>query len=48
MELNSMIKNIDRQFLHAKSLGFVHPLNNKKVHFEACIAERFIKISQKN
>ena len=34
MELNSIMKNIDRQFLHAKSLGFVHPLSNKEVHFE--------------
>ena len=37
MELNSMIKNIDRQFLHAKSLGFVHPSSNKEVHFENSI-----------
>ena len=31
---NLMIENIDRQFLHAKFLEFVHPTNNRKVHFK--------------
>ena len=47
MELNSMIKNIDRQFLHAKSLGFVHPLNNKKVHFEVPLPKDLLKLVKK-
>ena len=47
MELNSMIKNIDRQFLHAKSLGFVHPLSNKKVHFEIPLSKDLLKLVKK-
>ena len=47
MELNLMIKNIDRQFLHAKSLGFVHPLSNKKVHFEIPLSKDLLKLVKK-
>ena len=47
MELSSMIKNIDRQFLHAKSLGFVHPLNNKKVLFEIPLSKDLLKLVKK-
>jgi 23S rRNA pseudouridine1911/1915/1917 synthase len=47
MELNSMIKNIDRQFLHAKSLGFVHPSSHKKVHFEIPLPEDLLKLVKK-
>ena len=31
----STINNFDRQALHAKSLGFVHPKTGKKIFFEA-------------
>ena len=27
--------NLKRQFLHAKTLGFIHPINNKKMHFSS-------------
>ena len=47
MELNSMIKNINRQFLHAKSLGFIHPSNNKKVNFEIALPEDLLKLVKK-
>ena len=47
IELNSMIKNIDRQFLHAKSLGFVHPLSNKEVHFEVSLPKDLLKLVKK-
>ena len=47
MELNSMIKNIDRQFLHAKSLGFVHPSSNKEVHFEIPLPNDLLKLVKK-
>jgi 23S rRNA pseudouridine1911/1915/1917 synthase len=47
MELNSMIKNIDRQFLHAKSLGFVHPSSNKEVHFEIPLSNDLLKLVKK-
>ena len=35
LELNKIIKNINRQCLHAKSLGFLHPIKNKKLFFES-------------
>ncbi len=47
VELNSIIKNIDRQFLHAKSLGFVHPLSNKEVLFEVPLPENLSKLVKK-
>jgi len=47
MELNSIMKNIDRQFLHAKSLGFVHPLSNKEVHFEIPLPKNLSKLVKK-
>ena len=46
-ELNSMIENIDRQFLHAKFLGFSNPLNNKKVHFEVPLPKDLLKLVKK-
>ena len=39
-----MIKNIDRQFLHAKSLEFVHPVSKKEVHFEIPLPENLLKL----
>ena len=30
-----VLNNLNRQFLHAKSLGFIHPRKNKKIFFEA-------------
>ena len=33
--LNKLLKNLNRQFLHAKSIGFYHPRNNKKLYFES-------------
>ena len=47
VELNSIIKNIDRQFLHAKFLGFVHPLSNKEVLFEVQLPENLSKLVKK-
>jgi len=47
LELNSMIKNIDRQFLHATSLGFVHPLSNKEVNFEISLPKELSKLVKK-
>jgi 23S rRNA pseudouridine1911/1915/1917 synthase len=47
VELNSIMKNIDRQFLHAKSLGFVHPLSNKEVLFEVPLPENLSKLVKK-
>ncbi len=47
MELNSIMKKIDRQFLHAKSLGFVLPLSNKEVHFEIPLPKNLLKLVKK-
>jgi len=47
VELNSMIKNIDRQFLHAKSLGFIHPSSHKEVHFEVPLPKDLLKLVKK-
>ena len=33
--IEKRIKNFNRQALHAKSLGFLHPITKKTVFFEA-------------
>ena len=33
--MEKRIKNFNRQALHAKSLGFLHPVTKKAVFFEA-------------
>ena len=33
--LEKLIVNLDRQFLHAKTLGFKHPKNGKEVEFSS-------------
>ena len=47
LELNAMLKNINRQFLHAKSLGFIHPSNNKEVYYEVPLPEDLLKLVKK-
>ena len=32
-DLEKSILNLDRQFLHAKTIGFIHPINKKKLEF---------------
>ena len=44
---NFMIKNINRQFLHAKSLGFIHPSSNKEVYFEIPLPKDLLKLVKK-
>lgn len=34
-----LFKNLDRQFLHAKTLGFIHPTNKEKIFFETELPE---------
>ena len=34
-DLEKKIKNLDRQFLHAVSLGFTHPTKNKRMNFKS-------------
>ena len=47
LELNLMLKNFNRHFLHAKSLGFSHPSNNKKVYFEIPLPKDSSKLVKK-
>jgi len=39
-----MILNLDRQFLHAKVLGFVHPKSGKKMEFTSILPQELEKI----
>ena len=32
-DLEKSILHLDRQFLHAKTIGFVHPITGKKLEF---------------
>ena len=34
-DLEKKIMNLDRQFLHAVSLGFTHPTKNKRMNFKS-------------
>ena len=36
-ELNELLINLNRQFLHAKTLGFVHPKTNKVLIFSSIL-----------
>ncbi len=46
-ELNEIIIALDRQFLHAKTLGFVHPNNNKRLEFSSNLPDDLDKILKK-
>ena len=38
-ELNELLTNLKRQFLHAKTLGFIHPKNNKRMIFDSILPQ---------
>ncbi|WP_440909918.1 RluA family pseudouridine synthase [Candidatus Pelagibacter sp.] len=38
-ELNNLITNLDRQFLHAKTLGFIHPKTNEEMIFSSILPQ---------
>ena len=46
-ELNEIIKKIDRQCLHAESLGFLHPTKNQRLFFESKLPNDLHKIVKK-
>ena len=46
-ELNEIIKKINRQCLHAKSLGFFHPTKNQRLFFESKLPNDLHKIVKK-
>jgi 23S rRNA pseudouridine1911/1915/1917 synthase len=35
--LNNLISKLSRQFLHAKTLGFIHPKTNKEMIFSSIL-----------
>ena len=44
LDLEKKILNLDRQFLHAKVLGFVHPKSGKKLEFTSILPQELEKI----
>ncbi|TAD99714.1 MAG: RluA family pseudouridine synthase [Bacteroidetes bacterium] len=45
--VDNCFKSLPRQALHAKSLGFIHPITKEKVHFEVPLPEDFQGILDK-
>ena len=43
-EIDKIIFKLNRQFLHAKILGFNHPRNKKKLFFESNLPDDLKKI----
>ena len=43
-DLEKIILNLDRQFLHAKVLGFVHPKSGKEMEFTSILPQELEKI----
>ena len=41
--VQNCFKILPRQALHAKSLGFTHPISNKEMNFESNLPERFFR-----
>ena len=39
MGLESLISKLDRQFLHAKTLGFIHPKTNEEMIFSSILPQ---------
>ena len=44
LELEKMILNLDRQFLHAKTIGFIHPKKNVEMVFNSNLPKELAKI----
>ena len=45
--IEKIIKNLDRQFLHAKELGFIHPSSGKQIEFSSNLPEELDLILKK-
>ena len=43
-QVNEVILNLDRQFLHAKTLGFNHPSSGEKLFFKSNLPSDLKKI----
>ena len=44
LELQELLMNLDRQFLHAKTIGFIHPKKNKEMIFHSVLPKELEKI----
>ena len=44
--LENLIHKLDRQFLHAKTLGFIHPRTKKELIFSSILPQELEKIVQ--
>ena len=47
LDLEKMILNLSRQFLHAKVLGFIHPKSGEKLEFTSVLPNELEKILKK-
>ena len=43
-KLENLINKLDRQFLHAKALGFIHPTTGKEIQFTSILPQELEKI----
>ena len=43
-KLENLLLKLDRQFLHAKTLGFTHPVNGKKIEFSSFLPQELENI----
>jgi 23S rRNA pseudouridine1911/1915/1917 synthase len=46
-ELENLISNLGRQFLHAKTLGFIHPRTNKEIVFSSILPHELNNLLKK-
>ena len=42
--LEKNLTNLNRQFLNAKTIGFIHPKNNKEMIFNSILPQELAKI----
>ncbi len=47
LEIESLISNLDRQFLHAKTLGFIHPRTNEEMVFSSNLPQELNNLLKK-
>jgi 23S rRNA pseudouridine1911/1915/1917 synthase len=45
--VQNCFKILPRQALHAKSLGFLHPVTNKEMNFESDLPDDFVQCLNK-
>ena len=43
-KLEDLLLNLNRQFLHAKTLGFIHPIGGKEIEFSLFLPQELEKI----